>query len=52
MTNSRDRVAAPERLAVGVMGQWTGDEWVNVGILTLGLCLRISFLAGIGVKPS
>lgn len=52
MTNSRDRVAAPERLAVGVMGQWTGDEWVNVGILTLGLCLRISFLVGIGVKPS
>jgi hypothetical protein len=52
MTNSWDRAAAPERLTVGMMGEWTGDEWVNVGILTLGLCLRISFLAGIGVKPS
>jgi hypothetical protein len=52
MTNLWDRAAAPERLAIGMMGEWTGDEWVNVGILTLGLCLRISFLVGIGVKPS
>ncbi|KAH8801388.1 hypothetical protein F5884DRAFT_740347 [Xylogone sp. PMI_703] len=31
------------------VGGWVGEEWVNVGILVLGLGLRVGFLCGLGV---
>ncbi|KAH8594959.1 hypothetical protein B0O99DRAFT_652462 [Bisporella sp. PMI_857] len=38
--------AAPERLFEIL--KWTNDEWINNGILILGLLLRIGFLVGFG----
>ncbi|KAI9745226.1 MAG: hypothetical protein M1818_001504 [Claussenomyces sp. TS43310] len=40
--------AAAPRAFVNVPG-WTRDEWINYGILTLGLALRIGMLLGVGI---